>query len=349
MTSSATARRAIGFAVALGAMVSAPGALAQSTPPQAQADALFSEGRELLEKGRYAEACAKLSKSEELAPAVGTLLNLAYCWEQAGRLKSALDAYSQAESLATSAGETKRAIFAKERYAAVEPRTTKLVIRPTAPDAPGLEVKRNGVALSAGTEAAAFRPDALLQPAFVPIGPARFTQGPDGVVLMSGPVVADPAPVPPAPTDCNCNSHERLQWVFPNAVATTPDTSQLFDHAVYVNPQMPAGTCHQCPLEYVRLPALATWIDKRTVLTAAAFGVLPEARTVTDVRVLARDPFDGYAKRRAQTKATDTPSGSFATDRIALTSSNGIGYLVLADGPGDDVSLSIFDPRCEAR
>jgi len=148
MTASATARRALGFALALGAMVSAPGALAQSTPPQAQADALFSEGRELLEKGRYAEACAKLAKSEELAPAVGTLLNLAYCWEQAGRLKSALDAYSQAEALASSAGETKRAIFAKERYAAVEPRTTKLVIRLTAPDAPGLEVKRNGVVLT---------------------------------------------------------------------------------------------------------------------------------------------------------------------------------------------------------
>ncbi len=150
MTSSATARRALGFAIALTASAAAPGAVAQSSPPQTQADALFSEGRELLEKGRYAEACAKLAKSEELAPAVGTLLNLAYCWEQAGRLKSALDAYSQADSLASSAGETKRAIFAKERYAAVEPRTTKLVVKLTAPEAPGLEVKRNGVVMNKG-------------------------------------------------------------------------------------------------------------------------------------------------------------------------------------------------------
>ncbi len=148
MISSATARRALGFAIALAASAAAPGAFAQSAPPQTQADALFSEGRELLEKGRYAEACAKLAKSEELAPAVGTLLNLAYCWEQAGRLKSALDAYSQADSLASAAGETKRAIFAKERYAAVEPRTTKLVVKLGAPEAPGLEVKRNGVVMN---------------------------------------------------------------------------------------------------------------------------------------------------------------------------------------------------------
>ena len=201
----------------------------------------------------------------------------------------------------------------------------------------------------AGSATAAFRPDTQLQVPFLPIGPARFGQGPDGVVLMSGPVVADPPQVPPAPLDCNCNSHERLQWVFPNAIATTPDVSQLLDHAIYVNPQTPAAACHACALDYVRLPALATWIDKRTVLTAAAFGVLPAARNVTDVRVLARDPFDGYTKRRVQTKATDVPSGNFATDRVALTSSNGIGYLVLADGPGDKLSLSIFDPRCDPR
>ena len=152
MTRTATATRAVrsslALALALGATAAAPDAFAQAPPPQAQADALFSEGRDLLEKGRYTEACAKLAKSEELAPAVGTLLNLAYCWEQAGRLKSALDAYSQAEAFASAAGETKRAIFAKERYAAVEPRTTKLVVRLTAPEAPGLEVKRNGVAMA---------------------------------------------------------------------------------------------------------------------------------------------------------------------------------------------------------
>src|SRR5207244_2860760 len=87
---------------------------------QPQADTLFAEGRDLLEKGKFPEACAKLARSEELSPAVGTLLNLAYCYEQVGKLRSAMDAYAEAEILATTLGEGKRAAFAKERFAAVE-------------------------------------------------------------------------------------------------------------------------------------------------------------------------------------------------------------------------------------
>lgn len=127
------------------ALTSVAPALAQSSSP---ADTLFAEGRDLLEQGRYVEACAKLAKSEELAPAVGTLLNLGYCWEQAGKLGSASDAYAKAEVLARSLGEPKRAQFAKERYAAVETRATKLIVRVTKPEAPGLVVRRNGVAMT---------------------------------------------------------------------------------------------------------------------------------------------------------------------------------------------------------
>jgi tetratricopeptide (TPR) repeat protein len=149
MTPSARARWALPFVLAAATAVTlAPARRAHAQgAPQSQADALFAEGRDLLEKGRYAEACAKLAKSEELAPAVGTLLNLAYCWEQAGKLRSAMDAYLQAEAFAGAAGETKRAAFAKDRYAAVEPRAIKLVVRVAPPETPGLEVKRNGVVI----------------------------------------------------------------------------------------------------------------------------------------------------------------------------------------------------------
>lgn len=136
------------------ALAQAP--IAPTTPPgattsvasQTQADALFAEGRDLLEKGRYPEACAKLVRSQELAPAVGTLLNVAYCYEQLGRLRSAMDAYGEAERLANFAGETKRAAFAKERYGAVEPRAPKLIVRVVPPEAPGLELKRNDVPIA---------------------------------------------------------------------------------------------------------------------------------------------------------------------------------------------------------
>jgi hypothetical protein len=196
----------------------------------------------------------------------------------------------------------------------------------------------------AGTAAAAMQPDLQLQLPLLPIGATRFAQGPDGVVVINAPIAAD---LPPP--DCDCRTHERLQWVFPNAIATTTDVNMILDHEIYVNPLVPAAACRVCTGDYVRLPSLAAWIDRRTVLTVGAFGSTPATRAVADVRVLGRDPFDGYAKRRAQTKLTDTPSGNFATDRIALTSSNGIGYLVLADSQGNDVTLSIFDPRCETR
>lgn len=119
-----------------------------SAASQTQADALFAEGRDLLEKGKYPEACAKLARSQELAPAVGTLLNVAYCNEQLGKLRSAMDAYLEAERLANLAGETKRAAFAKDRYAAVEPRAPKLIVRVVPPEAPGLEIRRNGTPIA---------------------------------------------------------------------------------------------------------------------------------------------------------------------------------------------------------
>ncbi|CAN5786159.1 hypothetical protein BH11MYX4_BH11MYX4_35980 [soil metagenome] len=205
MSPPVTARRALSFALATAAMVaSGPRAFAQGAP-QAQADVLFSEGRELLEKGRYTEACAKLAKSEELAPAVGTLLNLAYCWEQAGRLKSAMDAYAQAEAFATAAGETKRAAFARERFAAVEPRAMKLVVRIAPPEAPGLEVKRNGAALATGDFD---RPTAVdpadyvitaSAPGYAPWRGAIIVKGEGGVVTMIVPPLGPLAKAASAP------------------------------------------------------------------------------------------------------------------------------------------------------
>lgn len=110
-----------------------------------EADALFRQGRELLEKSRWAEACSKLQESERLAPAVGTLLNLGYCWEQLGRMRSAMDAYAEAEILAGDANDAKSATFARERFNEVEAKVMKLVVRVEEGDStPGLAVTKNG-------------------------------------------------------------------------------------------------------------------------------------------------------------------------------------------------------------
>jgi hypothetical protein len=201
------------------------------------------------------------------------------------------------------------------------------------------------IVASPGTEAAATQPDLPLQPALVAYGPITFAVGSDGTMVMSGAVNAD-VPMP----DCNCTSHVRLQWVFPNAIATTTDTGVFLDPEGYTNPfsgMSPA--CRVCMGDYFGPRALATWIDRRSVLIAAPYSGQGPNRSITDVRVLARDPSEANEKRRAQTKATDSPHGDFATDRIALTSANGIGYLVIADGQGNDVSLSVVDPRCDAK
>lgn len=117
--------------------------LAHAQAPS-EADSLFAQGRELLERGQFGEACPKLAKSEKLAPAIGTLLNLGYCWEQVGRFRSAMDAYAEAEVLAKNSNDAKRAAFAKERFTAVEGRVMKVIVRVVPPEAPGLEVRRNG-------------------------------------------------------------------------------------------------------------------------------------------------------------------------------------------------------------
>ena len=193
-----------------------------------------------------------------------------------------------------------------------------------------------------GTPTARTQPDQPLMPVLNPIGPTSFAQGPDGEVMMAAPINADPA------GSCNCTTNARLQWIFPSAIATATDVNVVVDPAGYANPQVPAGVCHQCSGDYFRPEVLATWVDRRSVLTAApSFGA--GGRTLTDVRYIGRDPLEANGKRLFTTKATDKPKGDFASDRIALTSANGFGYFVVADDQGNDASVSIVDPRCDAR
>src|SRR4051812_24565538 len=79
---------------ALIACLLAPSALAAQASEGSEmrgtaSQALFDEGRRLLEAGNYVEACAKLDESYRLDAAAGTLLNLALCHEQQGRSASA--------------------------------------------------------------------------------------------------------------------------------------------------------------------------------------------------------------------------------------------------------------------
>jgi serine/threonine-protein kinase len=119
------------------------------------AEALFQDGRRLLEESKYSVACAKLAESQRLDPAVGTLLYLALCYEQSNRTASAWQTYLSAESAAREAGQTERMHTAHERAAALEPKLITLTIQVPLATA-GLEVTRDGVLLGQAAWDAAF-------------------------------------------------------------------------------------------------------------------------------------------------------------------------------------------------
>jgi hypothetical protein len=111
----------------------------------AAAQALFDQGKKAMAAHAFSEACPKFEESFHLDPAMGTLLNLADCYERAGRLATAWSKFLELASKAHAAGQTERARIGRQRAAALVPRLSNLVIQaPAADRTPGLEVRRDG-------------------------------------------------------------------------------------------------------------------------------------------------------------------------------------------------------------
>jgi hypothetical protein len=135
-----TSRSILVAAIIAGAAVSAPHPAAAQTPNPA-AVLLFEEGRKLLSEQKYAEACLKLSESQRLSPGVGTLLNLAKCYEALGKTASAWTSYKEAVFLGKKLNDD-RVPIAEQKATALEPRLMKLQIKMQG-DVPGLTIKRD--------------------------------------------------------------------------------------------------------------------------------------------------------------------------------------------------------------
>jgi hypothetical protein len=105
--------------LAMSTVAIAPAAQAQ---PTAKADALFAEGRALLDAGKYKEACAKFEASLVEADALGTRLNLALCMEKRGRIYTAVVKFDDTAARADRAGQTDSARVAREHADALRPR-----------------------------------------------------------------------------------------------------------------------------------------------------------------------------------------------------------------------------------
>ena len=85
------AKTALFVALALGPLT----AHAQTAENKAAAEALFDEGRALMDKGDIGGACREFEESDRLDPAPGTLLNLAGCYDGLGQGGQCLGHLSQ--------------------------------------------------------------------------------------------------------------------------------------------------------------------------------------------------------------------------------------------------------------
>ena len=146
-----TPSRAIAFALAASCIVTSwPRAVgAQETDKKALAQAIFDEAKRDMDQKRFADACRKFESSQKLDPGLGTMLNLGLCYEKAGQTASAWTTFKDAAAeAARTPGAQPREQFAREHAAALEPLLPHLsiVIAPDA-NAPGLEVKRDGVVI----------------------------------------------------------------------------------------------------------------------------------------------------------------------------------------------------------
>ena len=117
----------------------------------AAANALFDEGKRLMQAGRYAEACTKFADSQRLDPGVGTILNLAACYEKNGQTASAWSAYRAAAAAARDKGQSTREQAARESVARLEPGLLKVIVTVTPqPEADALTVTLDGTAIPPG-------------------------------------------------------------------------------------------------------------------------------------------------------------------------------------------------------
>lgn len=135
-------------ALLVSASVASFGAVAhaQGASNEAAAEALFNEGKRLVSEGKIAEGCDKLSASQKLDPAAGTLIHLGDCYEKLGRPASAWAQFREAVTRAKAQGRQDWADIAGARALELEKQMPRITI--VAPE--GVEVLRGDEVIPRG-------------------------------------------------------------------------------------------------------------------------------------------------------------------------------------------------------
>lgn len=136
---------AVTLALVLG--VTTP-ARAVSAEDRAAATQHAKQAQELRKQGQLAEACGHLEEVERLDPKLPSLLDLADCTEQLGKLVEARALWTAARDRARQSEKPQSRARAEERLAAVEKRVAHLTLQLDA-KASGAEVLRDGASVDA--------------------------------------------------------------------------------------------------------------------------------------------------------------------------------------------------------
>jgi hypothetical protein len=151
--------------LALGTTLLPLTAHAEPSPREkAAAEALFQQATSLIEQEKYAEACTKFEGSQELDPALGTMLRLADCYDRVGRTASAWAVFQEAVAVASASDQPEREQIAAQRARDLEGRLAKVSLAVAAEaQVPGLQVRLNGVAIPSASWNAALPVDPGVQ------------------------------------------------------------------------------------------------------------------------------------------------------------------------------------------
>lgn len=115
---------------------------AASQGDKTAAEALFGEGKRLMNEGKFAEACPKLAESNRIDPGAGTLTALALCHRGEGKTATAWSEFKEVISLARKDGRKDREEVATTNANELEAKLSRLkILLDPAADQQGLTVK----------------------------------------------------------------------------------------------------------------------------------------------------------------------------------------------------------------